>query len=832
MRPYAVVELRSRGPKNGPGFAVAKFIGPYVPKLGRREASEARGEPAASAGIRGVVTDSTRAVIPGTEVQLLRGGETVAASTTDEVGQYSFSELEPATYQLDFHAEGFRVLRIFGVPVRERFTTEADCWLEIGSVTEVVEVQAKAAMLQTSTAALASAAATPFPIPRIRREFLETMLWRPLLETDSKGRAEIRFPLADNVTTWELLATASTMDGRIAVGEADLRVVQPLFFEYDPPSVLTQGDQVTAAAYLRNYSGESAPVRTTVGGDNGVTATLEGGPDFNLPSDGSTPIPHQIQAMDSKGEARVQVSAYGQKESDAIEKRIRLRPNGEIRNEVWSEVLSADTTLSARAPESSLPGTFGAVLRVYPNLLSHILDSGEALLEKPHGCGEQTISSTFPNLMALRSISAGAPLGEGVEKRARRNLKAGYRRLLGYRRASGGFAYFRSDKEPDQALTAYALEFLLQASKEIAVDPAVISAAARWLNEQLDEPDWSKTKQIYAAAVLAESGTADASWILPDPSDMDYAYRLATLLRLCLARDDHACAATATSRLTKAAFADSLPNPTPFFGSGRAGAVERIAVALKALAAASEAGYEDDPKAIGALIRLLLESKDEAGAWWTTQATIRALDALIEAAPPAGEPMQPPQASINGKIVTLAQPALGRAFQANIGALLDPGENEIKMLGRYGQGFVLAQAAVTYAIPWGAHVQENDSLAWRVTYDRTELTAGEAVTARIHVTPRNPQSGMLTAEVGLPPGAEVRQAALDAQVHKANGGLYRYDVLPDRVILYLKPGRPSDIEIEFRLRWPMNALTAPSTLYSYYDPDSTIVVEPTRFIVR
>lgn len=154
------------------------------------------------------------------------------------------------------------------------------------------------------------------------------------------------------------------------------------------------------------------------------------------------------------------------------------------------------------------------------------------------------------------------------------------------------------------------------------------------------------------------------------------------------------------------------------------------------------------------------------------------------------------------------------------------------MLGSQGDGFVLAQAAVTYAVPWGAHRRENKSLPWRVTYDRTALTAGESVTARIQVTPRNPYSGMLTAEIGLPPGAEVRQTSLDAQVQDEGAVLYSYDVLPDRVILYLNPRRAGDIEFEFRLKWPMNALTTPSSLYPYYDPDSKILVEPTRFIVK
>ena len=50
--------------------------------------------------------------------------------------------------------------------------------------------------------------------PRLRQYF-ETLLWQPSIETDKQGRAQINFKLADNITTWNLLVIGSTEDGRI-----------------------------------------------------------------------------------------------------------------------------------------------------------------------------------------------------------------------------------------------------------------------------------------------------------------------------------------------------------------------------------------------------------------------------------------------------------------------------------------------------------------------------------------------------------------------------------------------------------------------------------------
>jgi hypothetical protein len=61
----------------------------------------------------------------------------------------------------------------------------------------------------------------------------------------------------------------------------------------------------------------------------------------------------------------------------------------------------------------------------------------------------------------------------------------------------------------------------------------------------------------------------------------------------------------------------------------------------------------------------------------------------------------------------------------------------------------------------------------------------------------------------------------------------RYDVLPDRVVVYLWPGTGGvKFNFKFRPRLGMNARTAPSTVYDYYNPDSRAVVAPVTFNVR
>ena len=93
--------------------------------------------------------------------------------------------------------------------------------------------------------------------------------------------------------------------------------------------------------------------------------------------------------------------------------------------------------------------------------------------------------------------------------------------------------------------------------------------------------------------------------------------------------------------------------------------------------------------------------------------------------------------------------------------------------------------------------------------------------------------GMLLAEVGLPPGADVDRASLESAMTSSGWSLSQYDVLPDRLIVYLWPrAGGTNFTFKFRPRYGLEAQTAPSLLYDYYNPEARAVVAPTKFVVR
>ena len=107
--------------------------------------------------LRGRVTDPKDAVVPLAKVSLVDEGTDVSSSTvTNAEGQYSFPFLNPSTYSLVVEAPGFKKLEQKGIVIVAETANTQDAKLEVGAVTETINVTAEAELLDTSEASTGS----------------------------------------------------------------------------------------------------------------------------------------------------------------------------------------------------------------------------------------------------------------------------------------------------------------------------------------------------------------------------------------------------------------------------------------------------------------------------------------------------------------------------------------------------------------------------------------------------------------------------------------------------------------------------------------------------
>src|SRR6266852_4228480 len=105
--------------------------------------------------IVGTVTDSSSAAVPGASVTVTNVDTNITTkTTTDSSGNYVVTPLPVGHYSVAVEAQGFKRSVRGGIPVNVQDRIGVNLVLEVGQLTETVEVAASAPALQTDTSYL------------------------------------------------------------------------------------------------------------------------------------------------------------------------------------------------------------------------------------------------------------------------------------------------------------------------------------------------------------------------------------------------------------------------------------------------------------------------------------------------------------------------------------------------------------------------------------------------------------------------------------------------------------------------------------------------------
>jgi hypothetical protein len=104
-----------------------------------------------SAQISGVVQDSSGAVLPGVDVTLVNVGTRNERQTvTNEAGLYTFPNVPVGEYRINAMLSGFKPISRSNVQVSAGLNIRVDVSLEVGALTETIQVEAATTLVDTS----------------------------------------------------------------------------------------------------------------------------------------------------------------------------------------------------------------------------------------------------------------------------------------------------------------------------------------------------------------------------------------------------------------------------------------------------------------------------------------------------------------------------------------------------------------------------------------------------------------------------------------------------------------------------------------------------------
>ena len=712
--------------------------------------------------------------------------------------------------------------------------------------------------------------------PRLRQYFPETMLWLPDAVTDEKGQLQVNAPIADSITTWRMTALASARDGRLGSTTSGLRVFQDFFIDLDLPVALTVNDEVAAPIAVFNYLPEEQRVRLEVSQAAGFELLDEPAKEIDLAGNDVGVVYFRIRAR-MPGLMPFKVTAYGTHLSDAIQKMVRVEPDGKAFSTTQSDRLKANSTIrrTITLPAQAIPGASAITVKIYPGVLSQIVEGLDSILRMPNGCFEQTSSTTYPNALVLDYLSETQQASPETQLKAEQYLNTGYQRLTTFEVPGGGFSLW-GKVPPDRMLTAYGLQEFADMRRVHEIDASIVQRAAAWLlSQQNSDGSWNNDQGLVHESTwrnLQNDRLPVTAYIVWSLIDAGFSQEAGTQKGLAFVRDHRgeandayvtalvANALVAADRLASGADAPITIGPATqdvldrlaemaqkhedtvtwrsniatFMGStGDTSSIETTALATLALLRAN--GHAD--LANGGLLALV-QGKDQAGTWYTTQATILALKALLYSVR-AGNGHVAAAVAVrldDGKPRTLnVTPENFDVVQAVTFNDLTPGRTHTIELASRGEGNLMYQITGDYYLPWGvvlpAH-EENGPVSIAVKYDRTQLQMNDSVGVSVTVRLNDPNGHVASTliDLGVPPGFAVQSDDLDRLVAHyrdlpadATGArLERYELTGRQVIVYvsnLSGQETLAFSYHLKAKYPLSVQTPVSSVYDYYNPD-------------
>lgn len=696
--------------------------------------------------------------------------------------------------------------------------------------------------------------------PRVREYFPETLLFEPDIITAADGTATLDVPLADSITDWRVSVTGSSAAGALGSTTSSVRVFQDFFADVDLPVALTKGDEVSVPVAVYNYLKKPQNIRLELqpaawfASLEPATLTVTAGPGE------VTSARFRIRA-DQIGKQKLLVKAYGDTLSDAVQREVLVEPDGRKVEDAVNGRLGPDVSAEILVPAGAVEGSRQVLLKVYPGTFNQLVEGLDAILQMPGGCFEQTSSSTYPNVLALQYMKRTGKATPEIRMKAEGFINLGYQRLVTFEVNGGGFSWF-GEPPAHKILTAYGLLEFKDMSEVYDVDENLISRTAEWLvNQQQQDGSWKPDEggiaegainryqsdmvriTSYIGWALARSG-ADreavnraAEYVHKNFASTNDPYGLAVAALFLQERDAKDPAAKDVLKklfALRTEDAETLfwkqEEPTAVYSEGPSANIETTALATLA--------FLKDPQygaAVGKMLTYILKQKDPRGTWYSTQATIWALKAFIEAL--GGESRHADavvDVVLNGK--TMQQVALNDAnadvvqvFNLSDASVSGANHLQLKMKGEAQALFALV---ARYAVPWKD--ESGEALNITVQYDKTTLDVDD--TARADVTIRSQLRGnaeMVIVDLGIPPGFRISTADMDALVEK--GTIEKYSLTGRQAILYFKridAGSEVRFSVRFTAKFPIKAGSMPARVYEYYNPQRENSAVPVKITVN
>jgi hypothetical protein len=677
--------------------------------------------------------------------------------------------------------------------------------------------------------------------PTDRVDFTETLFWAAAARTDARtGEVTVQFALNDSVTAFK--ATAGGFDQRGALGAAVASVesVQPFYVEPKLPLEVTAGDSIRLPVSLVNGTADPLPAaRVLASGSPGLKIATLPALDLSARARGRQLLAIEVGA--GQAQAELQLKGRAGPFADTVVRKLAIKPAGFPFTIAHGGLTVKDGMVGHRfqVPAGVVAGSLKTSVTVYPTPLANMTQALARLIQDPHGCFEQTSSTTYPLTMAQQYFTSHTGVDPKLVAAAQEKLEAGYQRLVGFECPEKGYEWF-GENPGHEALTAYGLLHFADMAQVRTVDPVMIARSQAWLMGQRDGKGGfsRKRRALHTWVEDADASNGYILWSLLESrggGPQELARELAAFKTAAAASQNSYVWALGANVLARAGDRDAARKLMERLAEkqGRGGALEGATTSIvgsggEALAIETTAlavlAWLQDPAFAGSVERAMkyLADSCQDGRYGSTQSTVLALRAIVAYDRARARPKAPGSLRLLvdgravGAPVSFDRDTQGTLQLPDIAGQLQPGSHQVQVAMTGG-------APMPYSLAVQYHALTPDSspaspVGLEVALTRTTVVEGELVDARATIVNRRREPVPTpVAIVGLPGGLEPRHDQLKELVKKQV--IDAYEVIGRDVVLYwrgLGAGQKVEVPLSLVAAVPGRYTGPASRAYLYY----------------
>jgi uncharacterized protein YfaS (alpha-2-macroglobulin family) len=331
---------------------------------------------------------------------------------------------------------------------------------------------------------------------RIRTEFTPIAYYNGSVRTDANGRAQVRFTLPDNLTTWRVMAIAT--DGNLRFGQDDATFIttQPLVTTPILPQFARPGDRFSVGISVTNNTGERGTLNLAGGVGGSLQMDENASPELQTQLDSGTHayrFPMMV-AQAAPGQLRFtsQLNTY----TDAFEVPLEIRTSQITEQVIETGSTEDEARLTLTINENIPEDTGGLEISIASTLIptfaasvQHLIDQDPLPFLEPAASqlaiatSLQTLSQRYGQAIGQTSTDFD-PIPQATEAIAR---------LQRLQRPDGGFASYPGQERSDPYVTPYAAEAIARATRTFSGTPAepdsdMVSQLRGYLQSTLADP--------------------------------------------------------------------------------------------------------------------------------------------------------------------------------------------------------------------------------------------------------------------------------------------------------------------------------------------------------